>query len=171
VAPFFSMTKGELCSLVGDDLHALAKTCSSCDEGDGHKPDPMLHCGLCTSCMFRRISIATAMGGADPSKYRDTPSRRHNCYEVAAFEYHATSLSAVTTFEHLTDLDPNVRFALDAPTGVEVEPGAARSRVVDMYRKYGEEIRSYLLAARPQLRPRSERPAKEVDRDLFAATR
>lgn len=170
LAPFFFLTKGELCSLVGDDLYALAKKCSSCDEGDGHKPDPMQHCGLCTSCMFRRISIA-ATGGADPTKYRDTLSRKHNRYEVSAFEYHAGNLSRIATFEDLTDLDPNVRFALDAPTGAQIDHGLARSRVVEMYRRYGDQIRNFLAAERPEIRPRPAHPAKEVERDLFSATR
>jgi 7-cyano-7-deazaguanine synthase in queuosine biosynthesis len=170
VVPFFFLTKGELCRLVRDDLNVLAKTSSSCDEGDGHKPDPMQHCGLCTSCMFRRISIAAA-GVQDPTKYRDTPSRRHNRYEVAAFKYHADHLARIATFEDLTDLDPNVRFAVEAPSVAETNPGVARSRIVEMYRRYGEQISSYLTTARPSLRPRPARPVKEVHRDLFAATR
>jgi 7-cyano-7-deazaguanine synthase in queuosine biosynthesis len=170
LVPFFFMTKGELCALVRDDLRALAQKCSSCDEGDGHKPDPMEHCGLCTSCMFRRIAIVSA-GVPDPTRYRDTPSRRHNSYEVAAFEYHATDLSRIATLEDLTDLDPNVRFAFNAPTGVEISLDVARSRTVEMYRRYAEEIQRFLSAARPKLQPRAARPAKEVDRDLFAAAR
>jgi 7-cyano-7-deazaguanine synthase in queuosine biosynthesis len=170
VAPFFFLTKGDLCALVRDDLNALAKTCNSCDEGDGHKRDPMQHCGLCTSCMFRRISISAA-AIPDPTKYRDTPSRRHNQYEVAAFEYHAANLARIATFEDLTDLDPNVRFAVEAPSGAEIDPAVVRSRMVEMYRRYGEQISGYLTTARPSLRPRPARHAKEVDRDLFAAAR
>jgi queuosine biosynthesis protein QueC len=170
VAPFFFLTKGELCGLVRDDLNALAKFCSSCDEGDGHKADPMQHCGLCTSCIFRRLSIA-ASGISDPTKYRDTPSRRHNCYELSAFEHHADKLARISTFEDLTDLDPNVRFASEAPSGTKIEPVMARSQVVEMYRRYGAQVSSYLTSARPSLRPRPERPAKEMNRDLFAAAR
>jgi 7-cyano-7-deazaguanine synthase in queuosine biosynthesis len=168
IAPFFFLTKGELCGLVRNDLNALASTCSSCDEGDGHKPNPMQHCGLCTSCMFRRISI-TAAGISDPTKYRDTPSRRHNQYEICAFEYHAANLAQISTFEDLTDLDPSVRFAVEAPSGAEIDPAVARSRVVEMYRRYGEQIRSYLKTERPSLRPRPAISVKEVYRDLFAA--
>jgi 7-cyano-7-deazaguanine synthase in queuosine biosynthesis len=170
VAPFFFLTKGELCQLVGDDLQVLAATSSSCDEGDGHKRDPMQHCGLCTSCMFRRISIASS-GAIDPTSYRDTPSRRHNSYEVLSFEHHAASLSSAETFEDLTDHDPNVRFALAPPTGAEMDVGEVRREVVAMYRRYGKEIQSYLNASRPKLQPRPQRVAKEVERDLFAATR
>jgi 7-cyano-7-deazaguanine synthase in queuosine biosynthesis len=171
VAPFFFMTKGELCGLIRDDLCSLAKNCSSCDEGDGHKLDPMEHCGLCTSCMFRRVAIMAA-GTSDPMRYRDVPARlRHNSYELAAFEYHASELSRVSTFEDLTDLDPNVRFVLRAPTGTDVTADVVRSQTVRMYRQYAAEIRCFLAAARPTLRSRDPHPAKEVTRDLFAATR
>lgn len=171
VTPFFFMTKGELCGLIRDDLCSLANKCSSCDEGDGHKLDPMEHCGLCTSCMFRRVAI-TAAGASDPTRYRDVPARlRHNRYELTAFEHHASELSRVSTFEDLTDLDPNVRFVLSAPTGTDVTADVARSRTVEMYRRYAAEIRRFLASARPILRHRDPHPAKEVTRDLFATTR
>jgi len=171
VVPFFFLTKGELCSLVEADLDSLAQLCSSCDEGDGHKPDPMVHCGLCTSCMFRRVAIA-ASDRADPTRYRDLPARlQHNSYELAAFEHHAEALSYVATFEDLTDLDPNARHVFKAPIGADLPRDVARSRTVDMYHRYAAEIRRFLTVSRPTLRSRTPRPAKEVDRDLFAATR
>jgi hypothetical protein len=171
VVPFFFLTKGELCSLVGADLDALAPLCSSCDEGDGHKPDPMMHCGLCTSCMFRRVAI-TASGRVDPTRYRDLPARlRHNSYELAAFEHHAEVLSCVEPFEDLTDVDPNMRHVFKAPIGADLARDMARSRAVEMYHRYAAEIRRFLTVCRPTLRSRTPRPAKEVDRDLFAATR
>lgn len=155
VVPFFFLTKGELCSLVGADLDALAPLCSSCDEGDGHKPDPMMHCGLCTSCMFRRVAI-TASGRVDPTRYRDLPARLLSCVE---------------TFEDLTDVDPNMRHVFKAPIGADLARDVARSRAVEMYHRYAAEIRRFLNVSRPTLRSRTPRPAKEVDRDLFAATR
>jgi hypothetical protein len=171
VAPFFFTTKGELCGLIRDDLCSLARKCSSCDEGDGHKADPMEHCGLCTSCMFRRVAI-TAAGTSDPTRYRNVPARlQHNKYELAAFEHHASELSRVSTFEDLTNLDPNVRFVVGAPTGGDVTADVARSRTIEMYRRYAAEIRRFLAADRPTLRPRDPHPAKEVARDLFAAAR
>ena len=35
---------------IGQSLRPLARVCSSCDEGEGHKTDWSEHCGLCTSC-------------------------------------------------------------------------------------------------------------------------
>jgi 7-cyano-7-deazaguanine synthase in queuosine biosynthesis len=163
VVPYFFLTKGELCSQVAADLDVLAPLCSSCDEGDGHKRDPMLHCGLCTSCMFRRI---------DPTRYRDLPSKlRHNSYELAAFEHHANVLSRVAAFEDLTDADPNVRHVFKAPIGADLALDVARSQTVEMYHRYAAEIRRFLTVSRPTPRPRTPHAAKEVVRDLFAATR
>jgi hypothetical protein len=59
---------------------------------------------------------------------------------------------------------------LDLQPGL-VAQSAARSRTVEMYRRYAEEIQRFLSAARPKLQPRAARSAKEVDRDLFAAAR
>ncbi len=171
VVPFFFVTKGELCALVGSDLDVLAPLCSSCDEGDGHKRDPMLHCGLCTSCMFRRVAIA-ASGRVDSTRYRDLPSkRRHNSYELAAFEHHANVLSRVAAFEDLADQDPNVRHVFKAPIGADLSVDVAHSQTVEMYHRYATEIKRFLTASRPTLHPRTTRPAKEVINDLFAATR
>lgn len=171
VTPYFFLTKGELCRLIGGDLDAVARVSSSCDEGDGHKADPMVHCGLCTSCMFRRIAIASS-GQVDPTKYRDVPAKdRHNNYELAAFEHQATLLSRIEAFEDLTDLDPNVRHVFKAPLGKDVGADVARSQTVEMYRRYAAEIDRFLVAARPTLHARTPRPAKEVVHDLFSAAR
>jgi hypothetical protein len=91
--------------------------------------------------------------------------------ELAAFEHHAEALSCVVTFEDLTDLDPNARHVFKAPIGAELARDVARSRTVEMYHRYAAEIRRFLTVNRPTLRSRTSRPAKEVDRDLFAATR
>lgn len=171
IVPFFFQTKGELCELVGEDLDALARLSSSCDEGDGHKRNRMEHCGLCTSCMFRRVAIA-ASGRADPTTYRDVPAKdRHNNYELSAFAHHATLLSRISTFEDLTDLDPNVRHVSKAPVGADQSLDVARSRTVEMYRRYAAEIDRFLAAARPTLHARTPRSAKEVVHDLFSAAR
>lgn len=171
VVPFFFLTKGELCKLVGKDLDALAPLSSSCDEGDGHKSNRMEHCGLCTSCMFRRVAIS-ASGRADPTLYRDVPAKdRHNSYELAAFEHHAKQLARIERFEDLTDLDPNVRHVFKASLGTDLSLDVARSQTIEMYRRYAVEIDRFLVAARPTLNARKPRPAKEVVHDLFSAAR
>ena len=160
VVPFFFLTKGELCKLVGDDLDALARLSSSCDEGDGHKTNRMEHCGLCTSCMFRRVAIA-ASSRVDPTTYRDVPAKdRHNSYELAAFEHHAKVLERIETFADLTDLDPNARHVFKASLGSDLSPDVARSRTIEMYRRYAGEIDHFLAAARPTLNARKPAPGQ-----------
>jgi 7-cyano-7-deazaguanine synthase in queuosine biosynthesis len=169
--PFFFSTKGDLCRQVGADLDALVPLCSSCDEGEGHKPDPMEHCGLCSSCIFRRVSIHAARPGEDPTRYRDVPGRRHGQYELVAFEHHATELASVRDFADLVALDPDVRFALSAPTGSPLSPVAAKVALLQMYRRYAQQIGHFMESARPRLRPAPDPiPRKEeAGGDLFAA--
>jgi 7-cyano-7-deazaguanine synthase in queuosine biosynthesis len=169
VAPFFLHTKGELCRLAGSALRELARVSMSCDEGEGHKPDAMLHCGLCTSCLFRRIALHGGGLVPDSTAYRDVKTRRHGVYEVNAFENHASSLRACRTFDDLVDLDPDARFATALPL-VDSEandaPGAA---VFAMYQRYAVEIQAYFAAARPKVIKRPPQPRKDRERDLFSA--
>lgn len=171
LAPFFLLTKGDLCRLAGKSLGALAKVSMSCDEGEGHKPDPMLHCGLCTSCLFRRIALHAAGLVPDTTHYRDAKTRRHGAYEIAAFEHHAAVLASCRSFDDLVELDPDVRFATSLPV---VEPpdetGAARA-VVTMYQRYAAEIEAYFSAARPTVAASPRQPRRERERDLFSAVR
>jgi hypothetical protein len=168
VMPFFFYTKGQLCSQVGPALSGLASVSMSCDEGEGHKPESMQHCGLCTSCIFRRIAIKAARQGPDSTSYRDTPTRRHGQYDIRSFAYQASELAKCKSFEDLVALDPNVQFAVAAPIEPKLSSDEIRSRVVNMYREYSREISNFLQSSMPVLRPR-EFHVKEQDRDLFSA--
>jgi hypothetical protein len=169
MAPFFLHTKGELCRLAGSALGELARVSMSCDEGEGHKPDAMLHCGLCTSCLFRRIALHAGGLVPDSTAYRDVKTRRHGTYEVSAFENHASALRVCRTFDDLVDLDPDARFATTLPlleAGANDAPGAA---VFAMYQRYAVEIQTYFAAARPQIVKGPPQPRKDHERDLFSA--
>lgn len=168
VAPFFLHTKGELCREAGSDVARLVRLTMSCDEGEGHKTDAMEHCGLCTSCLFRRIALFSAGSRPDPTSYRDTAIRRHGLYELRAFENHAAELRACTTFADLLSIDPDARFARRLPLG-DLTPGEAEDRVMKMYRRYADEIVAFLDQARPTVARRPHQPRKETERDLFAA--
>jgi hypothetical protein len=169
VAPFFLHTKGELCRLAGSALGELARVSMSCDEGEGHKTDAMLHCGLCTSCLFRRIALRSGGLIPDPTAYRDVKTRRHGVYEINAFESHAASLSACRTFADLVDLDPDCRYATTLPMLDSEVNGAPEAAVFAMYRRYAVEIQTYFDAARPKVGNRLPQPRKERERDLFSA--
>lgn len=166
--PFFFHTKGQLCREAGAALERFAPLAMSCDEGEGHKPDAMEHCGLCTSCIFRRIAIFAARI-EDRTRYRDIASRRHGSYELRLFEYHATQLAGCATFNDLVELAPDVRFAPQAPTGVSVSKDAAKTKIAAMYAAYRQEISDFFTQARPALRPRSRTVQTENECDLFAA--
>ncbi len=167
-APFFLHTKGELCSLAGAALGGLARVSMSCDEGEGHKPDTMLHCGLCTSCVFRRIALHAGGLHPDPTRYRDVATRQHGVYEVNSFESHALRLRECRDFEGLLDLDPDARFAATLPL-IEPPKAAARIEVFAMYQRYADEIQAYLAAARPTVRERVREHRKVGNRALFPA--
>ncbi len=171
VVPFFLHTKGELCRLAGPALGRIAQVSMSCDEGEGHKPDAMLHCGLCTSCLFRRIALHASGLMSDPTKYRDVSTKRHGVYELQAFEHHAMRLSACRTFTDLIDLDPDIRFATTLPLPEAPPIDAAGASVFALYQRYATEIQAFLDDARPTIARRSQQPRKEGERDLFAAAR
>lgn len=170
IAPFFLHTKGELCRLAGTALGALAGASMSCDEGEGHKADAMLHCGLCTSCLFRRVALHAAGLVPDTTNYRDITTKRHGAYELSAFESQASRLRLCRQFADLVDLDPDARFSTVIPFVSPPEHRAAETSVFEMYQRYAAELQAYFHSARPTLKHRARQPQKERERDLFSAT-
>jgi hypothetical protein len=77
-APYFWKTKAELCSaLANTDLHDLCAYTVSCDNFTHRKPNPSkhmeLHCGTCTSCIYRRMSVlASQLRSHDPAALYET---------------------------------------------------------------------------------------------------
>ena len=169
VAPFFLHTKGELCREAGAAIATLAGLTMSCDEGEGHKPDSMEHCGVCTSCLFRRISLFSAVLRDDPTRYRDLVMRRHDNFEVRTFEGHAAQLLACDTFADLVSISADARFASQLPLESAMTRADAERQVVDLHHRYALEIGAFLENACPVLTSRPRQPRKENERDLFAA--
>ena len=72
-APYFWKTKAELCSALAEtDLRELCANTVSCDNFTHRKPNPSrhmeLHCGTCTSCLFRRLAVlASQLRPCDPA--------------------------------------------------------------------------------------------------------
>ncbi|HVW28887.1 MAG TPA: 7-cyano-7-deazaguanine synthase [Polyangiaceae bacterium] len=168
-APFFFITKGQLCRSAGVALEPLSSVSTSCDEGEGHKANSMEHCGVCTSCLFRRIAIAAATPGKDPTRYRDFSSSKHGEYELRLFEQHARALARCRGFDDLVSLDPDVRYAAAPPVEPAVPAQEAQERTFAAFRTYAREISDFLSTARPILQPRPVRTRKEEHNDLFAA--
>ncbi len=168
VVPFFFHTKGELCKEAHPAINGLARVTMSCDEGEGHKPNAMEHCGLCTSCIFRRIALLAANTISDPTVYRDIPTRRHGAYELRAFEHHAMDLGQCQTIQDLVAIDPNARFAALAPTEDSHTLEAKQAKTLTLYQTYQWEISQFLSQAKPIFRSRPTQ-GKEPELDLFAA--
>jgi len=64
-SPYTFLTKGELCQYINDErLKSLCRYTVSCDSFPLHERKPNgdgeLHCGTCTSCVFRRLAIHVA---------------------------------------------------------------------------------------------------------------
>ncbi len=169
VAPFYLLTKGELCRAAGTTIAILASLTMSCDEGEGHKPHAMEHCGVCTSCVFRRISLFSAGLRSDRTGYRDLVMRRHGNYELRAFEGHAAQLHSCQTFADLVAISPEARFASRLPLESVMTRADSEKHVVAMYQRYAREISSFLEKACPTLTSPPRQPRKETERDLFAA--
>lgn len=170
IAPFFLHTKAELCRLTGLHLAQVARVTMSCDEGEGHKPDAMLHCGLCTSCLFRRVALYSSGLAPDPTSYRDIATRRHGAYELMAFENHVATLSNCRSFSDLVDIDPDARYAVALPLHHELDQACAAAAVLQMYQRYAAEVQAYLCQARPTVNNKPLIPKTERCRDLFSAT-
>jgi 7-cyano-7-deazaguanine synthase in queuosine biosynthesis len=170
VAPFFLHTKAELCRLAGPCLAQLARVTMSCDEGEGHKPDGMLHCGLCTSCIFRRVALYSSGLAPDPTAYRDIATRMHGTYEIISFENHAATLSSCRSFSDLVDIDPDARYAVALPLHHELDQAGAAAAILQMYQRYAVEVQAYLNQARPAVSNNPLLPKTERSRGLFSAT-
>jgi 7-cyano-7-deazaguanine synthase in queuosine biosynthesis len=169
IAPFFLHTKGELCREAGTAIARLARVTMSCDEGEGHKLNALEHCGVCTSCLFRRIAVFSCGLNPDPTKYRDLVMRRHGNFELGLFDGHASQLLLSKTFADLIAIAPDARFASQLPVESAMTRVESERQVVDMYQRYAREVIAFMENARPALNSRPKQHRKETAGDLFAA--
>ncbi|HRE88474.1 MAG TPA: 7-cyano-7-deazaguanine synthase [Myxococcota bacterium] len=163
IAPFLLHTKAELCRLAGQDLATIAGHAISCDEGERNKHDPSVHCGLCSSCLFRRIALHAV--GHDPTKYRDQLSSRRSLYELGLFGLQARRLEQLRRFEDLIDLDLDLDLDLDELRALVSDgPSPAlrlEEELVTLFHRYARETHAYLTEAPPQPRPRASQAQEE----------
>jgi len=168
--PFILHTKAETCRAAGDGLAELAAIAPSCDEGDGHKRQPYEHCGLCTSCLFRRVALHASLGNADPTVYRDLQTRGHGAFDLTMFETQVRELDdRPLTLTRLLELDPDVRWATRYLSRHGYEAGAG-TQLVNTFRRYAAEAATFLEESRPVPRQRGG-TREEVRRDLFSPAR
>jgi hypothetical protein len=129
----------------------------------------MEHCGLCTSCLFRRVALH---GAPDPTNYRCTPRGSHNGYDLAAFELQALEIRNWDQgFESLLNTDPETRHAVLYTTAHGGSADKTRAALVAAYERYAGEVAEFVRDVRPTVSPATPLLGREVQRALFTGTR
>lgn len=166
--PFFFKTKGELCTEVGDGLTEAVRLAVSCDEGERAKRrDDIVHCGFCTSCLFRRSALWYALRGVDPTPYRGTSAEAEAAYTIEAYRQHATALArAATSWRQVMGVDPSMRFAVERFATNASDRKRVEGEILSLVQRHSNEVLAFLAAARPRVERRAN-PATETSHDLF----
>ena len=150
--PYFFDTKGELCKAAGSALELLALKSITCNGGGQRLPIRDAHCGLCTSCLYRRSSLHAALAGRDPTSYRSPPkNKKDRGYQLFAFENQAVELArASLAWPTLLAYDPNIRHAVARFSSVQgTSPQAVQAALCSLFRRHAAEALAYLREANP----------------------
>lgn len=152
VNPSLWLTKGEMCGRVAEsglgDLVTVTKSCDSFPLREARD-----QCGLCTSCLLRRISLYAAglkLADQEPAQYRDdiyamdtgTGDRHLRPYfymlEQARTLDRVTGTGRLLDFRLEFDALDEARYALEELTGL---PSAeVDTRLVRLYRRHAQEV-------------------------------
>jgi len=147
-APFLRQTKGEVCRQAGTALKRLAHVAMSCDETEARKSD-LVHCGVCTSCLLRRVALRTALGDDDPTVYRDRETGTHGHYDVRAFVAQAARFKeAGGSFNRLIQLDPSIRHALRYHADRGLPRHEAERQMCELFSRQAAEAESFVASFR-----------------------
>jgi 7-cyano-7-deazaguanine synthase in queuosine biosynthesis len=175
-APFLLRTKGELCRATGTELKRLARASNSCDETERNKTDLTEHCGVCTSCILRRVSLHAALGEADnPAHYRCHATRRNGSYQSQAFLEQARRFASMNCYGDLVSAEPSVDFAVDYlvdRTTPRLSHQEAEERILSVFKRHAIEVISFYAQHSPrEFMPRPHRnAARPKNHDLFRTT-
>lgn len=163
--PFFLMTKGELCLAAGRDLLTAVNAAVSCDEGErAKKRDEMIHCGFCTSCLFRRSALWFALKGKDPTPYRETSAVSDASYTIEAYRQHAIRFArAAGGWRQLLAADPTIRAAVDRLASGSADRGRVEEELQALARRHSSQVLGFLDAAAPRVEPRPPRSTETTD--------
>lgn len=146
--PFFFKTKGELCEDASPSMEVLAKITMSCDGGETRKSDPTMHCGCCTSCLFRRAALFYALGKGDPTNY--LLQRKNASYFRDAFTNQVHQLlRACESYQSLLELDPNISYVEDywKVRGIHIEKIKEDTRM--LFERYAKQAQRFLTEVPP----------------------
>lgn len=171
-APFLLKTKADVCASIADELPPLARISMSCDETErAKKLDNVEHCGLCTSCLFRRVAVWGTLGH-DPSSYRPSATRKHGHYDVNALRNCAERLLAAGSFAGCMQIDPALRHAvpyLSEHRGISRDE--AERAVWGVLERHAKQVLAFLDRSSftvPPIRPPRARTHAGGGDDLFA---
>lgn len=152
VNPSLWLTKGEMCGRVAGwglgDLVTVTKSCDSFPLREARD-----QCGLCTSCLLRRISLHAAglrFADQEPAQYRDdiyamntgTSDRHLRPYfymlEQARTLDRVTGTGQLLDFRLEFDALDEARYALEELTGLPT--AEVDARLVRLYRRHAQEV-------------------------------
>lgn len=155
-APFLLKTKGEVCQATGADIREIALASYSCDTPQGRRPKPFQHCGVCTSCLFRRSALFRALRQKDPTDYARDPRTLDDAYELDAFREQAVLFSAWRQSSEILAYAPHARWA---PEYLKTGFRGAERELVSLFNRHGAEVSAFLRGGR-QARQRTRRPTE-----------
>jgi hypothetical protein len=144
---------------VREELKELASHSMSCDETERSKPD-LNHCGLCTSCLLRRVSLASVLGAGDPTRYRSHETVRSGEYQIAAFEQQSGTFSAFSSYRELSSHAPTVDDAVDFLLKRTLAPctrSEIQAQLLSLFQRHAAEVLSFYERERPRSLPRQPR--------------
>ncbi len=169
--PFMAVTKAELCQQAGNALAAFAERAFSCDEGEGHRKHP-IHCGACSSCLFRRIALHRALAGADPTRYRDAFSSDRGVHSLMAYEIAVSQLTQIArSFQDIRRWDPDVMSGAAYLMKQGRTEAQAWECIRGLFARHAVEAATFMRNAKPTLSRWCPSPDERNSGDLFAATR
>jgi 7-cyano-7-deazaguanine synthase in queuosine biosynthesis len=170
-APYFWRTKAELCSaLAKTDLRDLCANTVSCDNFTHRKKNPgphmELHCGTCTSCIFRRISVlASKLCSADPTTLYETdlwrplpkaelkplePAKMMNDQTITILQALASPVPRRSMLMAFPELSAAARALEEIPDIFGVpEHGDSIDRLCSLYQRYANEWSAHKPALWP----------------------
>lgn len=154
-------TKGEMCAqMAAYGLGDLVNLTVSCDSHPLREAREQ--CGLCTSCLLRRLSLhAAGLRASDHAAelYRDDIYTRPEHPQVQDRPYQFMQRQA-HRFEALTRPGQGVEFRVEFEALEEVRHAVAQmegcslpdtdARLADLYRRYALEFRNFSEAVRPR---------------------
>lgn len=138
-APYLAKTKAELIGLTGATADKVLSHTVSCDHGFSARVTSRKPCGRCTSCIFRRLSVAAA---GRPGIDERLPYREQRPTDFPAFA--AMAWQALRLRRCLGQPNPWIGLLLEFPELIHLDGLVGSDQVMQLYTRYVEEFEIYL---------------------------